>query len=159
MKSWENLIPQHIVSWYWRFTNESPDPDNPKHISRICLVRKWKIDFFKGSKYWTFDPYQWPPVKSSYPRPISNWEGIPNDVDDALQYTNGYTYFFKKGSYWRFDDRAFRVKKNKLYKLKHNYKILRLMMEILLSHVKLDTGGLAVKLLPTHKVSNTTKRG
>ena len=32
------------------------------------------------------------------------------------------------------------------------------MMEILLFHAKLDTGGLAVKLLPTHKVSNTTKK-
>ena len=28
-------------------------------------------------------------------RPISNWEGIPDDIDDALQYSNGYTYFFK----------------------------------------------------------------
>jgi len=106
---------------YWRFTNRSPDPDYPKMISKgfdgipanIDAAFVWsgngKIYFFKESKYWRFDPEQRPPVKSSYPRPISNWEGIPNDVDDALQYTNGYTYFFKGGSYWRFDDRAFRV--------------------------------------------------
>lgn len=68
-----------------------------------------KIYFFKGSKYWRFDPEQRPPVKGSYPRPISNWEGIPNDIDDALQYSNGYTYFFKNGAYYRFDDRAFKV--------------------------------------------------
>jgi matrix metalloproteinase-14 (membrane-inserted) len=42
-------------------------------------------------------------------RPISNWEGIPNDIDDALRYSNGYTYFFKDGNYYRFDDRSFRV--------------------------------------------------
>ena len=42
-------------------------------------------------------------------RPISNWEGIPDDVDDALQYSNGYTYFFKGGLYYRFDDRKFKV--------------------------------------------------
>ena len=32
------------------------------------------------------------------------------------------------------------------------------MMEILLFHVKLVTGGLDVKLLPTHKVKNSTKK-
>ena len=42
-------------------------------------------------------------------RPISNWEGIPDDIDDALQYSNGYTYFFKRGLYYRFDDRKFKV--------------------------------------------------
>lgn len=34
-------------------------------------------------------------MKESYPKPISNWEGLPNSIDDALQYSNGYTYFFK----------------------------------------------------------------
>ena len=48
-------------------------------------------------------------------RPIANWEGIPDDVDDALQYDNGYTYFFKKGEYYRFNDRYFKV--NNLYYL------------------------------------------
>ena len=42
-------------------------------------------------------------------RPISNWEGIPDDVDDAVQYDNGFTYFFKKGDYYRFNDRYFKV--------------------------------------------------
>ena len=42
-------------------------------------------------------------------RPISNWEGIPDHVDDAVQYDNGYTYFFKRGEYYRFNDRYFRV--------------------------------------------------
>ncbi len=45
----------------------------------------------------------------SYPKPVSNWEGIPNNVDDALKYSNGYTYFFKDGRYWRFDDAKFKV--------------------------------------------------
>lgn len=71
------------------------------------------IQFFAcnnlGSKFWRFDPTQKPPVKSTYPKPISNWEGIPDNIDDALQYTNGYTYFFKNGQYWRFNDRTFSV--------------------------------------------------
>ena len=106
---------------YWRFTNGKKDSDYPKLISKgfdgipdyLDAAFVWsgngKIYFFKGTKYWRFDPDQRPPVKSSYPRPISNWEGIPNYIDDALQYNNGYTYFFKKGEYYRFDDRAFKV--------------------------------------------------
>lgn len=68
-----------------------------------------KIYFYKGSKFWRFDPAQRPPVKATYPKPLSNWEGIPDSIDAALQYTNGYTYFFKGGSYWRFNDRTFSV--------------------------------------------------
>ena len=63
----------------------------------------------QGSKYWRFDPTQKPPVKSTYPKDVSNWEGLPNGLDGALAYTNGYSYFFKDGSYWRFNDRSFKV--------------------------------------------------
>lgn len=68
-----------------------------------------KIYFYKGSKFWRFDPAQRPPVKATYPKALSDWAGIPDNVDAALQYTNGYTYFFKGGSYWRFNDRTFSV--------------------------------------------------
>lgn len=68
-----------------------------------------KIYFYKGSKFWRFDPAQRPPVKSTYPKPLSNWEGVPNNIDAALHYTNGYTYFFKDGAYYRFNDRTFSV--------------------------------------------------
>ncbi len=63
----------------------------------------------KGSKYYKFDPEKKPPVPRSYPKSVSNWEGIPNNIDDALKYSNGYTYFFKGGKYWRFDDSRFTV--------------------------------------------------
>ena len=48
-------------------------------------------------------------MSRSYPKPISNWDGIPNNIDDALRYSNGYTYFFKDGRYWRFDDTKFKA--------------------------------------------------
>ncbi|XP_071541370.1 uncharacterized protein [Panulirus ornatus] len=106
---------------YWRFSDLKRDPGYPKAISKgfagipddIDAAFVWsgngKIYFFKGSQYWRFDPTQRPPVKESYPKDISNWEGLPNNIDDALQYSNAYTYFFKNGEYWRFNDRAFRV--------------------------------------------------
>jgi len=68
-----------------------------------------KIYFFKGEKYWRFDPSQKPPVKSTYPKYISNWEGLPSNLDAAFQYSNGYSYFFRDGQYWRFNDRSFKV--------------------------------------------------
>lgn len=65
--------------------------------------------FVVGSKFWKFDPTQKPPVSKAYPKPISNWDGIPDNLDAALHYTNGYTYFFKDENYYRFNDRTFAV--------------------------------------------------
>lgn len=106
---------------YWRYSGRTVDGDYPKKISdgftgipdHLDAALVWggngKIYFYKGSKFWRFDPLKRPPVKSTYPKPISNWEGIPNDIDAALQYTNGYTYFFKGDKYYRFNDRTFTV--------------------------------------------------
>ena len=108
-------------SKYWRFTNFKADAEYPKELSEgfagvpsnVDTAFVWsgngKIYFFKGSKYWRFDPTQKPPIKSTYPKDISNWEGLPNDLDAAFQFTNGYSYFFKNGLYWRFNDRSFKV--------------------------------------------------
>ena len=134
-KSWDGMPPGIDASFtwtngksyffkgdkYWRFTEGKMDRDYPKPISKgfdgvpnnLDAAFVWsgngKIYFFKGKQYWRFDPRKRPPVKKDYPRPISNWEGVPDFIDDAIQYTNGYTYFFKKGLYYRFDDRSFRV--------------------------------------------------
>ncbi|XP_049802932.1 matrix metalloproteinase-24 isoform X2 [Schistocerca nitens] len=105
---------------YWRYVGKRMDGDYPKLISEgftgipdnidaaVVWTGNGKIYFYKGTKFWKFDPAQRPPVKSIYPKPISNWEGIPNNIDTATVY-HGYTYFFKNGQYWRFDDRSFAV--------------------------------------------------
>lgn len=107
---------------YWRYQGRQVDGDYPKEISdgftgipdHLDAAMVWggngKIYFYKGSKFWRFDPLKRPPVKSTYPKPISNWEGVPNNIDAALQYTNGYTYFFKDDKYYRFNDRTFTVR-------------------------------------------------
>ncbi|XP_023337348.1 stromelysin-3 isoform X2 [Eurytemora carolleeae] len=120
--TWENGKTYFFKgSKYWRYSFDEMEPGYPKEISKgfegipnnVDAAFVWsgngKIYFFKGSQYWRFDPDSRPPVKPSYPRPISNWEGIPDNLDDALQYSNGYTYFFKAGEYYRFDDRSFKV--------------------------------------------------
>lgn len=108
-------------SKYWRYSGRQMDGDYPKEISdgftgipdNLDAALVWggngKIYFYKGTKFWRFDPLKRPPVKSTYPKPLSNWEGVPNSIDAALQYTNGYTYFFKGDKYYRFNDRTFSV--------------------------------------------------
>jgi len=109
-------------SKYWRFSAFGKlDRGYPKPLdkgfsgipTKVDAAMVWpendKIYFFKGSNYWKFDPDRSPPVDSSYPRPISNWEGIPPNIDAALQYSNGRTYFFKDGQYYRFDNSRRRV--------------------------------------------------
>jgi len=106
-------------SKYWRFTNGRLDSGYPKDMAsgfggiptNVDAAFVWpmndKIYFFKGTKYWKFDPEAQPPVDDSYPREIRNWEGIPNFIDAALQYSNGKVYFFKKGQYYRWNDDTF----------------------------------------------------
>ncbi|XP_018571216.1 matrix metalloproteinase-14 isoform X2 [Anoplophora glabripennis] len=108
-------------SKYWRYKGRKMDGDYPKEISEgftgipdnLDAALVWsgngKIYFYKGSKFWRFDPSQRPPVKSTYPKPISNWDGVPDNLNAAFQWTNGYTYFYKGNAYYRFNDRAFAV--------------------------------------------------
>lgn len=39
------------------------------------------------------------------------WEGIPNDLDEALVQKNGVIYFLKGLRHWTYQDEAFKVKK------------------------------------------------
>ncbi|GFS42363.1 matrix metalloproteinase-24 [Trichonephila inaurata madagascariensis] len=108
---------------YWRFRNKKMDSGYPKSISvgfegipnSIDTAFVWsgngKTYFFKGANYWRFDSRSEPPVSSRYPQSISNWEGLPNNIDAALQWVNQKTYFFKGRNYYRFNDRLFSVDK------------------------------------------------
>ncbi|CAG0888863.1 unnamed protein product [Cyprideis torosa] len=112
-------------SEYWRLNNMDVDSGYPKPISQgfkgipsdIDAAFVWsgngKIYFFKGDTYYRFDPAKKPPVSKQYAggkRKIKMWTGLPESgIDDAIQYTNGYTYFFKGDLYWRFNDKQFKV--------------------------------------------------
>jgi hypothetical protein len=39
-----------------------------------------------------------------YPHNISRWRGVPSDLDAAMTWTDGFTYFFKGRLFWRFDN-------------------------------------------------------
>ena len=65
--------------------------------------------FFKGGKYWGYRR-RGGGIDSGYPKRISVWRGIPNDIDAAFKWQgNGRTYFFKGKDYYRFNDRYHRA--------------------------------------------------
>ena len=115
-------------SKYWRFSEPGKmDSGYPKEISEgfegipndldgaLVWSANDKIYFFKGDKYWKYDPNSNPSVDSSYPRPISKWKGIPNNIDAAVTYSNSKAYFFKSGKYYKFDDETLAVSDNDVY--------------------------------------------
>ncbi|XP_054159824.1 stromelysin-3-like [Oppia nitens] len=106
---------------YWRFKNMHMDKGYPKPIStgfagipdKVGAAFVWsgngKTYFFKGNEYWRFDSKNDPPVSKQYPKPIKNWNGLPNNIDAAFKWENGMSYFFKGSQYFRFNDVDFEV--------------------------------------------------
>ncbi|AWW74245.1 hypothetical protein CD351_07355 [Erythrobacter sp. KY5] len=67
-----------------------------------------KIYFFKGDRYWRYDPAK-NAVDHTNVRKIGKdgWQGVPTNLDAALLHPkNGKIYFFKGNRYWRFDPSA-----------------------------------------------------
>ena len=102
---------------YWRMTNWKMDAGYPKLLSigfpgipnDIDAAFKWtdgKIYFFKHSQYWRFDAEEGatdrPGASGRKPQPISDWNGIPNNIDNVFTHVDNETYFFKGNNYYRF---------------------------------------------------------
>ena len=66
--------------------------------------RNNNIYFFKDSKYWAYNPHSNPGLDPTSPQSISQWGGLPSNLEAALQHTNGKSYFFHSGHYYRLDD-------------------------------------------------------
>lgn len=108
---------------YWRFRNKQVSKGYPQRISvgfqgipdNVDAALVWsgngKTYFFKGAQYWRYDSRSEVPVSDRYPQPISNWNGLPDHLDAAFQWQNGYSYFFKGSHYYRFNDKDFGVDK------------------------------------------------
>ncbi|XP_014488662.1 PREDICTED: matrix metalloproteinase-2 [Dinoponera quadriceps] len=84
----------------------------PAVLEKIDGAMVWghngRTYFFSGSMYWRFDEtvnY----VELDYPRDISMFAGVGNDIDAVFQWKNGKTYFFKGKGFWEFDDLRMKV--------------------------------------------------
>ncbi|KAH8252944.1 hypothetical protein KR032_002768 [Drosophila birchii] len=61
-----------------------------------------------GTLYWRIDESTGK-VEHDYPRDMSIWSGVGYNIDDAFQYSDGKTYFFKNLGYWEFNDDLMKV--------------------------------------------------
>ncbi|CAK9820460.1 Matrix metalloproteinase-24 [Anthophora plagiata] len=106
---------------YYVFNANNLEPGYPKPLTKLGLPESLeKVDgamiwghngktyFFSGSMYWRFDESV-NHVELDYPRDISMFADVGNDIDAVFQSRNGKTYFFKGKGFWEFDDKRMRV--------------------------------------------------
>ncbi|XP_076175722.1 matrix metalloproteinase-2-like isoform X3 [Ptiloglossa arizonensis] len=84
----------------------------PESLEKVDGAMIWghngKTYFFSGSMYWRYDESV-NHVELDYPRDISMFAGVGNDIDAVFQWKNGKTYFFKGKGFWEFDDLRMKV--------------------------------------------------
>ena len=45
-------------------------------------------------------------IDRDYPRSISIWKDLPANLEAGLRWSNGRTYVFKAGNYWRLNNKT-----------------------------------------------------
>ncbi|XP_062850009.1 matrix metalloproteinase-14-like isoform X2 [Trichomycterus rosablanca] len=64
---------------------------------------------FRGNKYYRFNE-DMRAVDPDYPKPISKWQGVPDNIKAAIMSQDqSYTYFLKSNKYWKFNNQLLRV--------------------------------------------------
>ncbi|XP_063960627.1 matrix metalloproteinase-14-like [Lytechinus pictus] len=74
-------------------------PGLPNNLDAALFYSPYTY-FFKGSEYWRFRDRE---MAGTYPRPMSDWGGVPDDVDAAYVWSrNGRIYFTKGNQYYAY---------------------------------------------------------
>lgn len=107
-----------LGKWMWRYSDDLLDPGFPRKSSKSGLPKHPDCAFFypplgkmvllKGSRYFVLNLETLKP-EPYYPRPLSDWKGIPRGLNGALTWPDGKLYFFKEQQYWRFDPGKVRI--------------------------------------------------
>ncbi|XP_028833928.1 matrix metalloproteinase-14b [Denticeps clupeoides] len=107
---------------YWVFSEADLEPDYPKNLKDMGTgLPRDRLDaalfytptgmtyFFRGNKYYRFNE-DTRSVDPEYPKPISVWQGVPDNPKAAfMSKDQGYTYFYKANKYWKFNNQQLRV--------------------------------------------------
>ncbi|XP_044897046.1 stromelysin-3 isoform X2 [Felis catus] len=98
---------------YWVYNGEKPVL-GPSPLSELGLLgppiqaalawgpEKNKIYFFRDGDYWRFH-LSTRRVDNPVPRRVTDWRGVPSEIDAAFQDADGYAYFLRGRLYWKFD--------------------------------------------------------
>ncbi|XP_041949542.1 matrix metalloproteinase-14b [Alosa sapidissima] len=107
---------------YWVFAESNLEHGYPKTLKEMGSgLPKDKLDaallytptgmtyFFRGNKYYRFNE-DTRSVDPDYPKPVSVWQGVPDNPKAAfMSRDQGYTYFYKANKYWKFNNQQMRV--------------------------------------------------
>ncbi|XP_057189282.1 matrix metalloproteinase-14a [Triplophysa rosa] len=107
---------------YWVFSEAKMDEGYPKTFKELGTgLPRDKLDaavfytptgntyFFRGTKYYRFNDKS-RSVDADYPKPISVWTGVPDNIKGAIMSEDGaHTYFYKANKYWKFNNQQLKV--------------------------------------------------
>ncbi|KAK6644650.1 hypothetical protein RUM43_000918 [Polyplax serrata] len=111
----------------WCYNDRTLVSGFPKYISKVFKGMPTKIDaaivwqkalyFFKGKKY-----YKLGKKLFNSGKPISRWEGLPNDLTAAFVSSHGSYVFTKARQYFKIDPRTGHVEKNQKLPYPRNFR-------------------------------------
>ncbi|XP_007258102.2 matrix metalloproteinase-14b [Astyanax mexicanus] len=107
---------------HWVFSESILDAGYPKTLREMGSgLPKDRIDsallftpsgntyFFRGNKYYRYNE-DTRSVDPDYPKPISKWQGVPDNIKASfISRDQSYTYFYKANKYWKFNNQLLRV--------------------------------------------------
>ncbi|XP_037538042.1 matrix metalloproteinase-14b [Nematolebias whitei] len=107
---------------YWVFSESILDAGFPKSLKEMGSgLPKDRIDaalyytlngktfFFRADKYYSFIE-EMQRVDDGYPKSISVWQGVPENIKAAfMSKDQAYTYFYKDNKYWKYNNQRMRV--------------------------------------------------
>uniref|UniRef100_A0A672L9E0 Matrix metalloproteinase-14-like n=1 Tax=Sinocyclocheilus grahami TaxID=75366 RepID=A0A672L9E0_SINGR len=107
---------------HWVFTESNLESGYPKTLREMGSgIPKDKLDaallytptgntyFFRGNKYYRYNE-DTQSVDPDYPKPMSKWQGVPDNIKAAfMSRDQSYTYFYKANKYWKFNNQLLRV--------------------------------------------------
>uniref|UniRef100_A0A8C5HGK4 Matrix metalloproteinase-14-like n=1 Tax=Gouania willdenowi TaxID=441366 RepID=A0A8C5HGK4_GOUWI len=107
---------------YWVFSESILDSGYPRSLKEMGSgLPKDRLDaalyytptgqtfFFRGNKYYRFNEES-RSVDDGYPKAISVWQGVPDNIKSAfMSKDQAYTYFYKANKYWKFNNQMMRV--------------------------------------------------
>uniref|UniRef100_A0A8C2KCL3 Matrix metallopeptidase 14a (membrane-inserted) n=1 Tax=Cyprinus carpio TaxID=7962 RepID=A0A8C2KCL3_CYPCA len=107
---------------YWVFNEAKMEEGYPKTFKELGTgLPRDKLDaavfytptgstyFFRGTQYYRFNEKS-RSVDPDYPKLISVWQGVPDNIKGAFMSEDGaHTYFYKANKYWKFNNQQLKV--------------------------------------------------
>ncbi|XP_056648592.1 matrix metalloproteinase-25-like [Diorhabda sublineata] len=93
------------------FSSRSPEPLThlglPEYVYELNAVQNWKRNrktyFYSMDRFWRYNETSHT-MDPGYPQHMRAWRGVPSHLDAAITWKDDFTYFFRGGLFWKFDN-------------------------------------------------------